>query len=187
MKKTPLLALSALFLLATPGRARADELIRFKSGYEMMVVSHREENGMVIVSLDGGGEVGFPKSLVETLETGKQSTRTTDSPLFNKVPSRVNVQKFLAPRKQEMPSRFLARGVASSEGVTVGYSKAGDKPQRFSGGPIGDVTNGKIGTDVHDRGVTYDPNRTEQELDHAKKKAPVRKLMADAPNSGDGE
>ena len=37
--------------------ARGDELLRFKSGYEMMVVSHREEGGMIVVTLEGGGEV----------------------------------------------------------------------------------------------------------------------------------
>ena len=42
-----------LLLLARP--ACADELLRFKSGYEMMVLSHREEGKMVVVTLDGGG------------------------------------------------------------------------------------------------------------------------------------
>ncbi len=117
-----------VFVLALAGAAaHADELIRFKSGYEMMVVSHREEKGMVMVTLEGGGEVGFPKDLIENLEGGKESARTTPSPLWNKVPSRVHVQKFLAPRKAEMPSRFLARGVSNAEGVTIGYSKAGDR------------------------------------------------------------
>src|SRR5438128_2185546 len=110
MKKIPLLALSTLLLLALPSAVRADELIRFKSGYEIMVVSHREEKGMIIVVLPEGGEVGFRKELIDLLEGGKESARTGPSPLWNRVPRRFNDKRFVAPKPDELPSRFLAKG-----------------------------------------------------------------------------
>ena len=139
-----------LVLLSLAGSpVLADELLRFKSGYEMMVVSHREQGTMVIVTLDGGGEVGFPKDSLVLLEGGKATTRTGPSPLFNKVPSRVSNKQFMTPIAQLMPSRFLAKGAASPNGTTVGYSKGGKGQQRFSGGPLEMVNpNGKIGVDI---------------------------------------
>jgi hypothetical protein len=151
-RKTLVLTALALFLASFAAPALADELLRFKSGYEMMVVSHHEEGDMIIVTLDGGGTVGFPKESLSLLESGKPSTRTGPSPLYNKVPSRVNMRQFKAPL-DELPSRFLARGASNSSGVTVGYSKHGKGMQRFNGGPLeGANASGKIGIDVRDAG-----------------------------------
>src|SRR5204863_1392851 len=83
-KKIPLLALSALTILAAGSAVRADELIRFKSGYEMMALSHREEkDGMIIITLPDGGEVGFKKDLLDLLEGDKPASRTGPPPQYN--------------------------------------------------------------------------------------------------------
>src|SRR5262245_13355865 len=152
MKKTPLLALAALALLAAPSVARADELIRFKSGYEMMALSHREEKGMIFIKLPDGGEVGFKKELIDLLEGDKPASRTGPPPQYN-MAKRFNNDKFVAPKQEEeLPSRFLAKGATSYNGQTVGYNYSGQKFERFSGGPIGEVNaNGRIGVDVMTR------------------------------------
>ena len=180
------LAIPVVLLLAatTSLPALADELIRFKSGYEMMVVSHREERGMIIVTLDGGGEVGFAKEVLDLLEGGKATTRTGPSPLYNKVWSRVRVGKFLAP-VPDQPSRFLAKGSTNANGVTIGYSKGGQGMQRFSGGPIGEVNpGGKIGTDIRTRGRIRNHN-TGEDLEKGKERA--RTVEAALPGSREGE
>ena len=151
-RKTLVVTALGLFLASFAAPVLADELLRFKSGYEMMVVSHREEGDMIIVTLDGGGTVGFPKDSLILLETGKPTQRTGPSPLYNKIPSRVNARQFRAPL-DEMPSRFLARGASHSGGVTVGYSKHGKGQERFSGGPLESANaNGKIGVDIRQAG-----------------------------------
>lgn len=178
------LAIPALLTLLTVP-SFADELLKFKSGYEMMVVSHREEGRMIIVTLEGGGEVGFPKEVLELLEGGKATQRTGDSPLFNKVPSRVTVGRFIA-KPQALPSRFLAKGVTSTEGAMVGYSKGGDPQQRFSGGPIGDISaNGRVGIDIRDRGRNRHPGRGPDEGGHAKP-SNVKTIDAMIPPSPEG-
>ena len=152
MKKTPLLALPALVLLAAGSVARADELIRFKSGYEMMVLSHREDkNGMIIITLPDGGEVGFKKDLLELLEENKPASRTGPPPQYN-MARRYNNKRaeMVAPTQpEELPSRFLARGSTAYNGQTVGYNYHDQKFERFSGGPIGEVgANGRVGVDI---------------------------------------
>jgi len=188
MKRISRAPVFLLFALAAAPTCFADELIRFKSGYEMMVVSHREERGMVIVQLDGGGEVGFPKDLIENLEGGKATTRTGGSPLWNKVPSRVHVQKFVA-RESQYPSRFLAKGVATSEGATVGYSRPGEPARRFSGGPVGPVAaNGRIGFDVRDRNrVGGSKPAGDISPEQARQKSKVRSLEVDMPATAGGD
>jgi len=164
MKRTPIAPALFALLVVSSAPVLADELLRFKSGYEMMVISHREEGNLVIVTLDGGGEVGFPKDSLLMLEEGKPTTRTGPSPLLNKVPSRVSTRQFKAPIG-EMPSRYLARGVTSSGGTTVGYSRHGKGQQRFSGGPLEAANaNGKIGVDVRQSGKIRMPNAPPEPL-----------------------
>jgi opacity protein-like surface antigen len=150
MKKTPFLALSALVLLAASAAARADELIRFKSGYEMMAISHREEkDGMIIITLPDGGEVGFKKDLLELLEGDKESARTGPPPQYNMARRYNNKRAELMAKPEELPSRFLAKGSTAYNGQTVGNNYHDQKFERFSGGPIGEVgANGRIGIDV---------------------------------------
>lgn len=186
IRNLPLSALS-LTILLYGSAALADELIRFKSGYEMMASSHREQGAMVYLSLAGGGEIGFSKDLIESIEGDKINADRGNSPLLNKVHSRVNVQKFLAPKKDELPSRFLARGMSSVEGVHVGYSFAGEKPQRFSGGPSGSVSAaGKIGIDFRDRGNGQNATQTPEEREHARKKSQTKTLEIDIPSGAEG-
>ena len=150
MKKTPLLALPVLALLAAGSAARADELIRFKSGYEMMALSHREDkNGMIIITLPDGGEVGFKKDLLELLEGDKPASRTGPPPQYNMARRYHNKKAEMVPQPEELPSRFLAKGSTAYNGQTVGYNYHDQKFERFSGGPLGEVgTNGRIGIDV---------------------------------------
>ena len=150
MKKIPLLALPVLALLAAGSAARADELIRFKSGYEMMALSHREDkNGMIIITLPDGGEVGFKKDLLELLEGDKPASRTGPPPQYNMARRYHNKKAEMVPQPEELPSRFLAKGSTAYNGQTVGYNYHDQKFERFSGGPLGEVgTNGRIGIDV---------------------------------------
>ena len=168
--------------------ALADELIRFKTGYEMMVVSHREEKGLMILTLQGGGEVGIQKDLIETLEEGKVGINLSPSPLFNKVPSRVHVGAFIGKKGSE-PSRFLAKGTTHKvEGATVGYSYAGQTMDRFSGGPLGPSTaGGKIGVDVRSRGAILHHEDSEQSSEYKKQKAKAKTVNAILPGSEDGD
>ena len=189
--RTKVSAIPALFVLVLAAGlpSLADELLRFKSGYEMMVVSHREENGMIMVTLDGGGEVGFPRDALDFLETGRPSERTGPSPLFNKVPSRIHTRQFQAPvrSESELPSRFLARGVMSAAGATVGYSKGGKEMQRFSGGPLETVNaNCRIGSDIRTRGkIRNHEFPGDEEVEPGKEKA--RTLQAIVPSSKEGD
>jgi len=150
MKKTPLLALSALTLLATGSAVRADELIRFKSGYEMMALSHREEKGgMIIITLPDGGEVGFKKDLLDLLEGDKPASRTGPPPQYNMARRYHNKRAEMMAKPEELPARFLAKGSTAYNGQTVGYNYHDQKFERFSGGPIGDVASGgRVGIDV---------------------------------------
>ena len=150
MKKTPLLALSALAILAAGTAARADELIRFKSGYEMMALSHREDkNGMIIITLPDGGEVGFKKELIYLLEEDKPSYRTGPPPQYNMARRYNNKRAEMMAKPEELPSRFLAKGSTAYNGQTVGYNYHDQKYERFSGGPIGEVSaSGRIGIDI---------------------------------------
>jgi hypothetical protein len=150
MRKTPLLALSALVLLAAGSAARADELIRFKSGYEMMALSHREDkNGMIIITLPDGGEVGFKKEVLDLLEGDKAPSRTGPPPQYNMARRYNNKRAEMIAQPEELPSRFLAKGSTSYNGQTVGYNYHDQKFERFSGGPIGEVgANGRVGIDV---------------------------------------
>jgi len=150
MKKTPILALSALLIAAAGSAARADELIRFKSGYEMMALSHREDkDGMIIVTLPDGGEVGFKKDLLDLLEGDKPSYRTGPPPQYNMARRYNNKRAEMTVVPEELPSRFLAKGSTAYNGQTVGYNYHDQKFERFSGGPIGEVSsNGRIGIDV---------------------------------------
>jgi hypothetical protein len=150
MKKIPLLALSALVLLAAGSAARADELIRFKSGYEMMALSHREDkNGMIIITLPDGGEVGFKRELLDLLEGDKAPARTGPPPQYNMARRYNNRRAEMLAKPDELPSRFLAKGSTAYNGQTVGYNYHDQKFERFSGGPIGEVrANGRIGIDA---------------------------------------
>jgi hypothetical protein len=130
---------------------RADELLRFKSGYEMMVLSHREEKGMIIVTLDGGGEVGFPKNVLELLEEGKPTSRTGPTP-HNRVLSRVPQMDFFQSRYVSTGQRALKGSAVSGNMVRVGYSMSGDGQLRFGQGPQGEMYGNKIGTDIRQRG-----------------------------------
>lgn len=153
MKKTPLLALSALLIAAAGSAARADELIRFKSGYEMMALSHREgKDGMIIITLPDGGEVGFKRELLDLLEGDKPAYRTGPPPQYNMARRYHNKRAEMMAKPEELPSRFLAKGSTSYNGQTVGYNYHDQKFERFSGGPIGEVSaNGRIGIDVISR------------------------------------
>ena len=142
--------LFAGFYSAPP--SRADELIRFKSGYEMMVLSHREEKGMIIVTLDGGGEVGFPKNVLELLEEGKPTSRPGPTP-HNRVLSRVPSMDFFQRRYANTgQQRVLNSGTVSGNMVRVGYSMNGDGQLRFGQGAQGEMNGNKIGTDIRLRG-----------------------------------
>jgi len=150
MKKTPILALSALLVAAAGSAVHADELIRFKSGYEMMALSHREDkDGMIIITLPDGGEVGFKKDLLDLLEGDKASARTGPPPQYNMARRYHNKRAEMVAKPEELPSRFLARGSTAYNGQTVGYNYHDQKFERFSGGPIGEVSaNGRIGIDL---------------------------------------
>jgi len=45
--------------------ALAEELVRFKSGFEMQAHAIHYEGEMAILTLDGGSEIGFPKSILD--------------------------------------------------------------------------------------------------------------------------
>jgi hypothetical protein len=190
-RKTAIIgALAAGAGLALAPASFCDELIRFKTGYEMMVASHREEKGLIIVTLQGGGEVGFQKDLIETLEGGKTGNNLSYSPLFGKVPSRVHVGAFIGKPKAPEPSRFLAQGTTHKvEGATVGYSYAGQEADRFSGGPLGPVNgSGKIGVDIRSRGVvTHRGGDEDQSTEYKKQKSQARTLSAILPGEQDGD
>jgi hypothetical protein len=124
------------FLLVSAPPTRADELLRFKSGYEMMVLSHRDVGDMIYVSLEGGGEVGFKKDLLELLEEGKESQRVTPFQGYNRLPSRAAAanDKFRVAPSAE-PSNTLAHGHSLPNGVRVGYSMHGEGLTRFGPPP----------------------------------------------------
>lgn len=145
-RRFPVLAgLTAPLILLVPA-ARADELLRFKSGYEMMVVSHREERGMIIVTLDGGGEVGFPKDALELVETGKPTQRVGPTPHANRIPPRARATDILRVHRQDLPSRLLLNS-SHGESIRVGYSMNREGQMRFGSGPTGEFNGAKIGTD----------------------------------------
>jgi len=153
MKGKLLLAAGSVLFAGLYGAppTRADELIRFKSGYEMMVLSHREEKGMIIVTLDGGGEVGFPKNVLDLLEEGKPTSRTGPTP-HNRVLSRVPSMEFFQARYANTGQRALKSGTVSGNMVRVGYSMSGDGQLRFGQGPQGEMNGNMIGTDIRLRG-----------------------------------
>lgn len=145
-RRFPVIAgLIAPLVLLAPA-ARADELLRFKSGYEMMAVSHREERGMIIVTLDGGGEVGFPKDALEFVETGKPTQRVGPTPHANRIPPRARPSDVFRVHRGDLPSRSLMLS-SNGEATRVGYSMNREGQTRFASGPTGDLNGAKIGTD----------------------------------------
>lgn len=92
---------------------------------------------MIIVTLDGGGELGFPKDLLESLEEGKPTQRVGPSPGYNRLPSRASgSEKFKAPLSNDQ-TRTLARAAYLPHGVRMGYSMHGEEQVRFSAGATG--------------------------------------------------
>lgn len=155
-----------------------DELIRFKSGYEMMVVSHREERGMIIVTLDGGGEIGFPKEALESLEGGRPTQRVGPSPGYNRLPPRAgNMERFKIPEDYHDRSPVLAHGAALRSGVRVGYSMHGEKMERFSEGPTGEGVSDKVRTRMGGRPDEAPARETPSEAAKRQQRAKARLPM----------
>jgi len=126
--------------------AAADELLRFRSGYEMMVVSHREERGMIIATLDGGGEIGFPKEALVLLEGDKPTQRTGPTPGYNRIPPRARASLPVVNRSHDFagdPHELQTSSTGAA--IRVGYSMNGEGQVRFGPGQQG---GGKVGVDI---------------------------------------
>lgn len=66
-----LLAGVGVALAVVPSVVQAGERIQFKNGHTIEVMSSREEGEMVYVRLRDGSEAGFPKSIIQEVETNR--------------------------------------------------------------------------------------------------------------------
>ncbi len=71
----PRLVLFAVVALLCVGLAAANERIVFKNGHTIVAKFSRVEGEFIFLTLDDGSEVGFPKSLVKSTESGAQIRR----------------------------------------------------------------------------------------------------------------
>jgi hypothetical protein len=149
-------------LLVSSVLVHAAQVVRFKSGFELVALNVRYEGEMVILTLEGGSEVGFPRWALQDLERSKTGPMPQkDTYGRNRVSPESRIGKNFAPiSSSEQKKIDAARGkvLASSsmneknsgKSVSVGYSLGGPQ-RRFSAGPTGPVhSSGKVGTSLKD-------------------------------------
>jgi hypothetical protein len=107
---------------------------------------------------------------------------------YNRVPGRAGRPQAALP--ENLPSRVIAKasGMSRYNGTTVGYSYAGQKQDRLSGGPIGPINStGRVGISVWEKGnsETAGPADTAGR-DKSKAKKPTAQTIA-AEGTSEGE
>jgi hypothetical protein len=66
--RTPAILVSMLGMVLLSGAARAEEIVYFKSGSAMPIVSHQVKDGMVHADLGANGQMAFPLAAVDRIE-----------------------------------------------------------------------------------------------------------------------
>ena len=91
---------AVLLVLLTAGAAQAGQLVRFKTGFELQALSIRYEKDMVILTLEGGNEVGFPRwVLAKVQQDDSISAPVVEGWGRNRVRSRQGGAPLLSPQE----------------------------------------------------------------------------------------
>ena len=151
-KPKPRRLFGVLLVLVAAGAAQAGQLVRFKTGFELQALSVRYEKDMVILTLEGGSEVGFPQWVLAKI----QQDDSVSAPVVegwgrNRVRSRQGGAPLLSPQETARieisgPSpdqkKIIAQGESNStngRSIQVGFSMGTQPPPaaQFSGPKIG--------------------------------------------------
>jgi len=148
--------LLAGLLLICPGVAHAKQVIHFKTGFEIVAQQVRYEGEMVILSLEGGSEIGFPRWTIDEIrgEAGVGGGASPDMYNWVKGRGRGDMNHRTRPMVSDEGGpegerqRTLAQGSTDGigpRGVNIGFSYSGPQ-QRFGGKPTWHMTDsGKVG------------------------------------------
>lgn len=116
-----LMVVMGVFFFASVGLVPADERITFKNGRTLVVKSVREEGDMLFVTLNEGGEIGFPKSLIEGYS---QSATSASGPINHNYAGRGKTFLEMASAK------LAAQGIEPSQTMKMKGSMAKDEKGR---------------------------------------------------------
>jgi len=121
MKRSVLVLMAAAAIAGLP--ALADEIVHFKNGTAMPVVSHEVDGDTILVTLDGGSQMGFPLEQVDRVED-TQGKVVSSGDSFNQAVPRVPDPTAAGRQTAQAPSRHK-RGGWEAESDEVGRQRSG--------------------------------------------------------------
>lgn len=162
MKRISNLVLALAVLVCGIAPAGAAQVVRFKTGFEMLATSVRYDGEMIILTLEGGSQVGFPKWVIEEVSLDQSTPGfTTDRFDRNKVRDLQTLgggkfRSFQVPgngKGAEGAEAFvLASGVSvpnDGKSVPIGFSTGGPQERFLPAAPTGPVNaNGDVGVSM---------------------------------------
>ncbi|RMG46395.1 MAG: hypothetical protein D6718_05710 [Acidobacteria bacterium] len=139
------LCLAAL-IAASAVPASAATRLRFKNGHSIVVVSYEEQGDQIVVTLEDGSTVAFPKILVEKEESGPQIRfqRRGRAVGTGRGPSAHELQGYQAALRQarQQGGRIVAQG-GSTQGAGAAAAFGGGLGHAPSGPPQVSVASGR--------------------------------------------
>ena len=142
-------------LLAGIGPASATQVIHFKNGFELAAIKVRFEGQMIILTLEGGSELGFPQWAVEDMHQNDEVGGVSNNPDGwdqRKMSQRAAKGRIRRPPGAVGPNALNVGTEGDGigpEGLSIGFSTNGS--QVHFGGAEGPVaSNGRVGRSLTD-------------------------------------
>jgi hypothetical protein len=150
---------AAVFLLAAClFSATAGEIVKFKNGHQMVVRKSKIEGDTILLTLDDGSILGFPKDLV-TIEGNAYVDRYVPPSSPNRVsrgPTGAQLQGRRAGTGNMISSQTISTGELNGRSVMMGYNRPGagriaaddlgpQKAQQKAGGTFREARNRQQG------------------------------------------